>query len=56
MKIVYKNCILAKGSLAFDLYQTWQNTKTDRPRAQKALDDHMRQLEKTYQELHYGRV
>ena len=53
MKVVYKNCILAKGSKAMELYQIWQHTKTDRNKAQKMLDDHIKQVDKTYKELHY---
>lgn len=53
MKVVYKNSILAKGSKALELYQIWQHTKFDRNKAQKALDDHMKQIDKTYKELHY---
>jgi ABC-type bacteriocin/lantibiotic exporter with double-glycine peptidase domain len=55
MKIVYKNSILAKGSRALELWQQWQHSKTDRARAQKVLDAHMQQVEKTYQELHHDR-
>ena len=54
MIVIYKNCILAKGSKALELWQAWQNAKTDRSKAQKQLDDHMKQIDKTYKELHYG--
>lgn len=53
MKTIYKDTILAKGSKALELWQDWQHNKTDRAKAQKKLDDHMRQLDKTYKELHY---
>lgn len=55
MTVIYKNTILAKGSRALELWQQWQSIKTDRPKAQKTLDDHLRQLDKTYQETHYER-
>lgn len=53
MKVVYKNSILAKGSKALELWHLWQNTKIDRPKAQKALDDHVKLIDKTYRETHY---
>ena len=53
MKTIYKNTILAKGSKALELWQIWQHTKFDRAKAQKTLDDHMKQVDKTYRELHY---
>ena len=53
MKVIYKNTILAKGSKALELWQEWQKATSDRAKAQKKLDDHMKQIDKTYKELHY---
>jgi hypothetical protein len=56
MNVIYKNSILAKGSRALELWQNWQKATSDRAKAQKQLDDHMKAIEKTYKELHYGRI
>ena len=53
MKNVYRGSILAKGSRALELWQEWQKSPTDRAKAQKKLDDHMKAVEKTYKETHY---
>lgn len=48
MSIVYKNCILAKNSQALELYNTWKKSGESKDR--KKLDDHMKELERKYQE------
>jgi hypothetical protein len=41
---MYKNCILAKGSKALELWQDWQKETKDRNKAQKLLDEHMKEV------------
>lgn len=56
-QVVYRDCILAKGSRALELWEEWQKAKTDRNQAQKKLDDHMKVVEgnyKAYIEMHRG--
>lgn len=50
-QVVYRGLILAKNSKAYELWQDWQNAKTDRNKAQKALDVHMYDVEARYREL-----
>jgi hypothetical protein len=50
-QVVYKNCVLAKGSTALELWEEWQKAKSDRNKFQKKLDDHMKQLDANAQAL-----
>ena len=47
-QVVYRGCILARGSRALELYEEWQKAKSDRNQAQKKLDDHMKEVERNY--------
>lgn len=49
MKTIYKGMILAKGSKALELYQEWQ--KSRHKDDEKKFKDHMKDVEKRYQEL-----
>lgn len=49
--VKYKGQWLHKNSQAYDLYKLAQ---TD-PDYQKRLDQHMKQLEQNYKQLHYGK-
>ena len=48
---VYRGSVLAKNSRAYELWQLWQSAKTDRNKAQKALDVHMYEVEARHREL-----
>lgn len=50
-QVVYKGLVLAKGSKALELWEDWQKAKTDRNKFQKALDDHMKDVENRHKEL-----
>lgn len=50
-QVVYKGCILAKGSTALELWEAWQKEKSDRNAAQKKLDTHMKEVDARYNEL-----
>ena len=50
-QVEYKGIVLAKGSKALELWEDWQKEKKDRNAAQKALDVHMKDVEKRYNEL-----
>ena len=43
-QVMYKNCILAKGSKALELWQDWQKETKDRNKSQKLLDEHMKEV------------
>ena len=45
-QIFYRGCILAKGSKALELYEQYRKTNDNKDR--KKLDDHMKQVENTY--------
>ena len=49
-EVVYKGSVLTKGSKALELWEEWQRAK-DRNAAQKKLDQHMKDVERRYQEL-----
>lgn len=49
-EVVYKGSVLMKGSRALELWEEWQRAK-DRNVAQKKLDQHMKDVERRYQEL-----
>jgi hypothetical protein len=40
-----------RGSRALELWQEWQSAKVDRNKAQKKLDDHMKEVEQRSKEL-----
>ena len=44
-QVVYRGSVLAKGSRALELWEEWQKAKSDRNKVQKALDDHMKDVE-----------
>lgn len=44
-QVVYKGSLLAKGSTALELWEAWQKETKDRNKAQKKLDDHMKDVE-----------
>ena len=50
-EVVYKGLILAKGSTALELWESWQKEKADRNAAQKKLDMHMKDVEARHKEL-----
>ena len=50
---MYRNTVLAKGSKALELYEQYRKTNDNKDR--KKLDDHMKAVEATYQELTYGK-
>lgn len=50
-QVVYRDCILANGSRARELWDDWQRAKSDRNKFQKKLDDHMKQLDANAKEL-----
>ena len=50
-QVVYKNTVLARNSKAYELWELWQSAKTDRNKAQKALDVHMPEVEARHREL-----
>lgn len=51
-KVVYRGSELAKGSAALELWEAWQRDKSaDRNKAQKKLDDHMKDVEKRHADL-----
>lgn len=57
MKTVkYKNHNMATNSEAYALYEAWRRaTKEDEKRtAKNKLDAHLKELDRKYQELHYG--
>lgn len=49
--VVYKDCVLAKGSYALELWENWQSEKKDRNAAQKKLDQHMKAVEQKEKDL-----
>ena len=49
--ITYKGVGLMKGSKALELFDAWQREKSDRNAAQKKLDQHMKELDKSEREL-----
>lgn len=52
MKTVkYKQHNLARNSRAFELWEAWQNAKTDRNLYQKALDKHLAEVDKRHKEI-----
>ena len=50
-QVVYRDSVLAKGSKALELWEEWQRAKTDRNVKQKALDNHMKDVEQRHKEL-----
>lgn len=50
-QVVYRDVVLAKGSKALELWEDWQRTKSDRNVKQKALDNHMKEVEQRYKDL-----
>lgn len=45
-EVVYRDCVLAKGSKALELWELWQKaTPKERNRAQKMLDEHCKLVE-----------
>ena len=50
-QVIYRTSILAKGSTALELWETWQREKADRNAAQKKLDNHLKEVEKRHNEL-----
>lgn len=50
-QVVYRGSVLAKGSTALELWEAWQKETKDRNKAQKKLDDHMKEVDKRHQEL-----
>ena len=50
-QVVYRDSVLAKGSKALELREEWQRAKTDRNVKQKALDNHMKDVEQRHKEL-----
>jgi hypothetical protein len=49
--VKYKTHNLARNSKAFELWETWQATKTDRNVAQRALDKHLAEVEQAHKDL-----
>lgn len=50
-QVLYRNSILAKGSIALELWEAWQKETRDRNAAQKKLDTHMKDAETRHKEL-----
>lgn len=50
-QVVYRDVVLAKGSKALELWEDWQRAKSDRNVKQKALDNHMKEVEQRYKDL-----
>ena len=50
-QVVYRDSVLAKGSRALELWEEWQKAKTDRNVKQKALDNHMKEVEQRHKDL-----
>ena len=50
-EVMYKGVLLMRGSRALELWQEWQNAKQDRNKAQKKLDEHMKDVEQRSKEL-----
>ena len=50
-EVKYKGVILAKGSMALELWENWQKEKKDRNQAQKKLDVHMKDVEQRANDL-----
>lgn len=50
-EVVYKDCVLAKGSRALELWEEWQKAKSDRNQKQKALDNHMKEVDQKERDL-----
>lgn len=50
-QVVYKELVLAKGSTALELWEAWQKETKDRNKAQKKLDDHMKDVNRRHEEL-----
>jgi hypothetical protein len=48
-QVMYRSTILAKGSKALELYEQYRKTNDSKDR--KKLDDHMKQVENTYNML-----
>lgn len=45
-EVVYRDCVLAKGSRALELWELWQKAPPkERNRAQKVLDEHCKAVE-----------
>ena len=55
MTVKYKDMILAKNSKALELYTLWQKAEgKDKDDYKKKLDQHMKDIDRKYKELHYG--
>jgi hypothetical protein len=50
-QVVYKELVLANGSTALELWKDWQKETKDRNKAQKKLDDHMKDVNRRHEEL-----
>lgn len=50
-EVVYKGCVLAKGSRALELWEEWQKAKGDRNQKQKVLDTHMKEVDQKEKDL-----
>ena len=50
-QVVYRDSVLAKGSRALELWEEWQRAKINRNVKQKALDNHMKEVEQRHKEL-----
>jgi hypothetical protein len=47
----YRGSLLAKNSRAYQLWQDWQQSKTDRAVHQRKLDQHLKEVEARHREL-----
>lgn len=47
-QVIYKNLVLLKGSKALELWENWQNAKTNRNAEQAKLDQHIKNVESKY--------
>lgn len=50
-QVVYKGTILAKNSEAYELWDIWQKSKSDRNQHQNKLDKHLKELDTKAKEL-----
>ena len=47
-QVIYKNLVLMKGSKALELWQNWQDAKSNRNTEQAKLDQHLKDIESKY--------
>lgn len=49
--VKYKDVTLMKNSTALALWEEWQKAKSERNQAQKKLDDHLKDVDRRYNEM-----